>query len=502
MLPWLFLLLLSFVTYLVIKRSAARITRTPVWLLWLVMMTPALVWGGWILWKGNNTPMPAWLMIAPFVVCPVVYWFLVLWGRPNADSVIPENSPTAGLSSTLNPESEEVSPSLGGGEATKLRPIDKEEEKALRNCFPWSLYYLQNLEYRPQAVICRGKLRSNPEVAYQTIRENVQALFGDRFYLVFQEGMNGSPFFALVPNPYPTDKTMADEVFRPMLALALFGATLLTTTLIGAVEYASVTNQALQNSPNLIWRGLPYALGLLGILGIQEFCHYFSAQSHRIRTTLPYFIPFPFFIGTFGAYIQRRSPVPNRRALFDMGLISCLAGFAIALPLLFWGLSQSQIVPLNDQSHILNFASLNPRFSFLLSVLSKGALGSKLTPNSAINLHPVGVAAYIGFIWTTFRLMPIGQLDGGRIVHAMFGQRMGASIGQITRFLMLALALVQPDLFIWAILLFFLPITDEPALNDVSELDNKRDIWGLLALALLVMILLPVPPTVTQWLNL
>ncbi len=161
----------------------------------------------------------------------------------------------------------------------------------------------------------------------------------------------------------------------------------------------------------------------------------------------------------------------------------------------------SSVVPLLDTSGLLNYDSLNPRFSLLLTVLSKWALGSKLTPEMAIDLHPVAFAGYIGLVVTALNLMPVGQLDGGHIVHAMFGQRTGAMIGQITRLLVLVLALMERDLMIWAIILLFMPVADEPALNDVSELDNWRDFWGLLALALLVSILLPAPATITGLLN-
>ena len=97
--------------------------------------------------------------------------------------------------------------------------------------------------------------------------------------------------------------------------------------------------------------------------------------------------------------------------------------------------------------------------------------------------------------------MPVGQLDGGHIVHAMLGQRSAVAIGQVARLLLLGLSLVQPGLLIWAIILFLMPITDQPALNDVTELDNKRDLWGLLALALLVVIILPAPRFISQLLQ-
>jgi membrane-associated protease RseP (regulator of RpoE activity) len=113
----------------------------------------------------------------------------------------------------------------------------------------------------------------------------------------------------------------------------------------------------------------------------------------------------------------------------------------------------------------------------------------------------VAVAGYVGLIAIALKLMPVGQLDGGHIVHAMFGQRTGATIGQITRLLVLVLALQESDLLTLAIILLFLPVADEPALNDVSELDNWRDLVGFLALLILVSIILPPPGTLTGLLN-
>ena len=254
--------------------------------------------------------------------------------------------------------------------------------------------------------------------------------------------------------------------------------------------------------PNLLIKGLPYAIALISILGCHEFGHFIVAQLYKIPTTLPYFIPVPFFLGTFGAFIRMQSPVPNRKSLFDVSIAGPIAGLVVTIPLLIWGLSHSDIVPISEDSGILSIHSLNPTFSFLLTILSKLALGVKLTYNTSIDLHPVAVAGYIGLVLTAYNLMPIGQLDGGHIVHAMFGQRTGIVIGQISRFLLLLLAFINKEFLFLAIFLFLLPLDDEPALNDVSELDNKRDFLGLLMLGLLVIILLPAPKMVIQWLNL
>ena len=488
---WLLLGILGGFTYFIVKRSVAKITTTPIWLIWLVLMTPALIWTGWTLIYGEDTPMPAFLLIGPFVICPFLYWWLVQKGRvtPQEGPPSPPKPANLVLENIDNPAPK-----------NNLKPITAEEEKSLRDCFPWGIYYLQNIDYRPQAILCRGKLRAVPEEAYQVIKNNVEKVFGDRFLLLFQESFQGQPFFALVANPWQqkTETIETEKVTRPLLALGLLLLTLLTTTVIGA-GLSGITAQQLENNSSLLLQGLPYSLGLIAILGLHEFSHYLTAVKYKIKTTLPYFIPFPFFLGTFGAFIQMRSPVPTRKALFDVAVAGPLGGIIIAIPLLFWGLSLSEIVPLTNQSSLLNFQALNPQFSLLLSILAKLALGSNLIAGKAIHLHPLAVAGYVGIIVTALNLMPVGQLDGGHIVHAMYGQKTAIIIGQLTRLFMFILALVQPDFLLWAIILLLMPVSDQPALNDVTELDNKRDLLGLFSLALLLSILLPLPEAVARW---
>lgn len=487
-----FLLLLGLATYLMVQRSVANITRTPIWLLWLVLMTPALLLSGWTLVYGVKQPPPPSLIIWPAIICLLLYWLLFQWGRqPPRDTQTQPQTPES--QSAIHPTAEQV----------PVRPIEPTEETQLRNCFPWSIYYVQNIEYRPQAIICRGQLRTTPIRAYQQIRANIESQFGDRFLIIFQEGFNGKPFFVLVPNAQAAKEgnvKPSEKLTRPGLAMLLVLATLVTTSLVG-VKMAGIDPRMLASNPGILLQGLPYALGLMTILGIHELGHYLTARFYKIRSTLPYFIPMPFFLGTFGAFIQMRSPIPNRKALFDVSIAGPIAGFIATLPLIMWGLTQSEIVPLTDKTSLLNPDALSPKYSILLAILSKIALGSQLTSQSAIDLHPVAIAGFLGLIVTALNLMPVGQLDGGHIVHAMFGQRTAMLIGQIARLLLLMLSLVQPEFFVWAIILLFIPLIDEPALNDVTELDNKRDILGLLAMALLVIIILPLPQAIANLLQ-
>ncbi|PSR17325.1 site-2 protease family protein [filamentous cyanobacterium CCP3] len=482
---WLFVL--GLLTYVLLQRSVSRITRTPVWLLWLVMMLPAFILTGWVIVNGSEEPAPTALLLGLFIVCPILYWALIQKGRI---SVPPSAKPEA--------EAGEAKRAIAPPSKPALRPIEKDEEATLQGCFPWSVYYLQNIEYHPQAMICRGQLRASPTVAYDTVRDNIRRHFGDRFLVIFQEGLQGKPVFALVPNPQAEKRDRSQTLTRPGLALGLLLVTLFTTTAVGTY-LAGVTEDQLQATPALILQGLPYALGLLFILGCHEMGHYLAARRYGMRVTLPYFIPVPFFLGTLGAFIQMKSPVPNRRALFDVGIAGPLSGLVVAVPLLLWGLSQSTVVPIpEDGSSLLNFEALDPKASLMLTLLSKLVLGAQVAADQAIHLHPIAIAGCLGLVVTALNLMPVGQLDGGHIVHAMYGQRVGSVVGQVARLLVFGLALVHPELMIWAILLFFIPAADQPALNDVSELDDRRDFLGLLALTLLVMIVLPAPGILTR----
>ena len=494
-----FAVFLGLVTYLMI-RSFTTMTTTPLWMLWLVMMTPVLVLTSWALVNGDEPPPPV-LTYGLLILCPLLYAVMVLVGAKNQKAV----------------EKAEIAKQTDSKPKPKktAKPLTRDEETVLQRCFPWSVYYLQDIEYRPQAMICKGKLKATPGDAYAAVQKNVETSFGDRFLVLLQEGLGGNPFFALVPNPQSKNidvnkpelsriqaeriRQMNAPTFRPVLALGLAIATLLTTTYMGALFIGGIEPEALQSDPALLQQGLAYGLSLMLILGVHESGHYIATRYHKLKSTLPYFIPVPFFLGTFGAFIQMRSPMPNRRALFDVGVAGPLSGLVVSLPILIWGLAHSTVVPLTEESGLFSFESVNPTRSAMLLVLSKLTLGSSLSLDSALSLHPLAISGCLGLVVTALNLMPVGQLDGGHIVHAMYGQRTAAIVSQVARLLMLALSFVYNEYLLWAILLLFIPAA-EPALNDVSELNGPRDFIGLLSLTLLILIILPAPAVLQRWL--
>ncbi len=493
---WLILLILSPLAYYVVHRSVKGKTTTPVWLCWLVIMLPSCIWTIWTYIFGEEQPLPLPVFLFPLIVCPLLYGWLVQRGKPEKTKEIP----------LKKSENETIAMAKPVAESTPPRPIDTKEEATLRNCFPWNVYYLQNIDYRPQAIFCRGKLKTIPEKAYNEIKDNIEQAFGDRFFLIFQENLRGKPFFALVPNPQAQadKKGEVENELRIGFASVMFLITVLTTTVAG-VNIDGTPSEELFSNPGLLLGGLVYSLPLMLIISLQKFSHYFVSTYYQVRTSLPYFIPFPFLldnfaVGTLGALSQRRSPIPHRKALFDLAIVNSLSGFILIIPILIGGLSLSTVVPLEETS-TLNLQAQDPRISLFFALLAKLVLGASLTPEMGIQLHPLAVAGCVGLFITAINLIPIGQLDGGHIVHAVFGQKMAIAVGQVTRILALLFSLIHPYFWIWTIIMWLIPLIDQPALNDVTELDNGRDCLGLVAIALLIVIILPLPNAIASLLS-
>jgi membrane-associated protease RseP (regulator of RpoE activity) len=239
-----------------------------------------------------------------------------------------------------------------------------------------------------------------------------------------------------------------------------------------------------------VTEGIPFAFTLLIILGAHEFGHYFAARYHKVSVTLPYFIPMPLsFVGTFGAFIQLRSPVRNRNQLFDVGVAGPLVGLALAVPLLFVGLALSPVGPLpTEGGYILEGNSLfylGAKYLVFGQVLPGGGLD--------VMLDPIAFAAWFGLLVTAFNLWPIGQLDGGHVMYGLIGEKT-RTIGFIVVGALVILGIVLWQGWItWAILIFLLGIGHPPPLNDITPLSSKRRVLGMLVLLLFALLFVPIP---------
>jgi hypothetical protein len=514
---WFFLLLIlsGWLTYIVIARQVKGVSGTPVWLLWLVLMAPIFCLTLLrILNRGQMQPGFLLFFILLLFISFSVYTNLLMQGRQQGNRSDHSDADNPSASPDILPKAIDASES-GTEETTTVeavRALTDDEEARLRDCFPWSTYFIQNFEYRPQAVICWGQLRAAADEAYKQVQVNVQREFGDRFLVLLQEDQNRKPVFAVVTNPQATaaGEALQKSLDRPGWGLMLALLSFATTTWAGYEIVRLLPTHLKPLNPTFV-DGLPYAFAWMGFFAVRELGYYWTARRYRVPVTLPYFIPLPPLpqlpIGTLGAFIQLRSPVPNRKVLFDIRAVGSLLGLLLAIGLLAWGLTKSTVIDLPQELNgrnpgIFDFEGLKPQFSLLLACLGKWALGGSLTANKLIALHPIAFAGWLGVLFSAFNLMPIGSLDGGRIMHAVYGQRSGAMIGNVARFLLLALSIKENHLLLWAILLFLLPVVDEPALNDITELNTTRDMIGLVIMVLVLIIILPAPIVILKSLGL
>ena len=168
--------------------------------------------------------------------------------------------------------------------------------------------------------------------------------------------------------------------------------------------------------PARVLLGLPFSLTLMGILLAHELGHFLLAEKNGVYATLPYFLPAPTFIGTFGAVIRIKSPIRSRKVLFDIGIAGPIAGFLVAVPALFWGLALSKpITPLASNS-VVEFG-----YPLIFRIVNRllTPFVPHATPLGRLYLHPVAVAAWVGMFATALNLLPGGQLDGGHITYAV-----------------------------------------------------------------------------------
>ena len=300
---------------------------------------------------------------------------------------------------------------------------------------------------------------------------------------------------AIVLVPDAEEKMFRERPIRPWVHWLLFALTLLTTTWAGAAHQGV----DLLREPARFAVGLPYALGLMAILGVHELGHYFTARKHGMRVTPPYFIPVPFSLGTFGAFIQMRSPAENRKALFDVAVAGPLAGLVVAIPALLIGLHSSVVLTATSGAPAEHMIGVSAGSSLLFALLSKLMLGKVLGVGHVLRLSPLAFAGWLGLLVTALNLLPIGQLDGGHMARAMFGARMGHTISSVSLWLLFLLAIfVWPGLLMWAIIVFFIAGTGTSPLEDVTSLTPWRRRLGYLTFAILVAILLPLPHALWQ----
>ena len=284
--------------------------------------------------------------------------------------------------------------------------------------------------------------------------------------------------------------------------IVLFVLTLISTTIAGTgvglgLLFALGTGRiGIVEALPILAYGLWYSLSILAILGAHEFGHYFACVYYRVNASLPYFLPMPILLtGTLGAVIRIRQPMPSKRALFDIGIAGPLAGFVVAVPLLFIGMAASSVIPINSDGNGLWFGE--PLLLQLVAWLTFGSLPEGYT----VGMHPMLFAAWFGMLATCLNLFPIGQLDGGHISYAVFG-RASTWITLGTVAVLLGLSFVSSSWIVWSVMtiamLFALGPHHPRVFDEAVPLDRTRLWLAALALVIFIVCFTPAPIELTQ----
>jgi membrane-associated protease RseP (regulator of RpoE activity) len=352
----------------------------------------------------------------------------------------------------------------------------------------------------PDAVIVfQGQIHGDVDVAFERITERFSAL---GYTAMLQDQSDGGHEIAAIKGEF------SRKPGRVWVNVALFLATLVSVIYLGALNELDpgmlrglneLQKMALPlTDVRYLLRGLPFAGTLMSILLAHELSHYFVARRYGSPVSLPYFIPMPLsLMGTMGAVIVQRSPMRNRKALFDIGVAGPLGGLIVAIPLLILGLLLSDVQgPPTDVDVVLQEGNS------LLYLGIKYLIFGKVLPSNGedVWLHSVAFAAWGGLLVTMINLIPVGQLDGGHVSYALLGRR-AQTLGYVVIAAMIAWGgwlMVSGNeaggfWMTWGFLNMFLNPRHPPPLNDATKLNWQRVTLGLLVLALFVLLFMPAP---------
>lgn len=291
---------------------------------------------------------------------------------------------------------------------------------------------------------------------------------------------------------------MAPGTSKTWLNALLFGLTVLTTWFAGLIFASSFLAAAGGAGPGpglfeprVVALGFLYALTLLVILVGHELGHYLTCRRYGVPATLPFFLPGPPFLGTFGAFIRIKAPVPYKRQIFDVGANGPLTGFVLAVPVLALGLAFSKVAPYVPTPEAIVFGEP------LLFRLLSGLFFGRIPEGSTLVLHPVGFAGWVGLLVTALNLMPIGQLDGGHIAYALLGRRARLlSRIMVAGLVVMGVFFHLTWLFLAVFLVFFelksrLRLRHPPVVDEDAPLGRTRT---LLAVAVAIVFILSFVP--------
>lgn len=360
-------------------------------------------------------------------------------------------------------------------------PIPAEDLKQIQSIFGIDTFFATETIPYQEGAIFRGNLRGEPDASFAKLSETLKERLDDRYRLFLVESQDSKPVVIVLPSSRdPKPMTLAQKVFAIVLIVATIAASMESAGLMLGFDFFT--------TPDRYVEVLPLASGIVGILAAHEIGHWVLAKRRAVRLSFPFFIP-TWQIGSFGSFTRFESLVPNRTILFDVAFAGPAVGGGVSLLMLLAGLL------LSHTGSLFQVPSEFFQGSILVGTLARVVLGEALQ-EPIVDVHPLVVLGWLGLVINALNLMPAGQLDGGRIVQAIYGRKVAGRTTVGTLIILGLASLVNPLALYWAIVVLFLQRDlERPSLNELTEPDDARAALGLLALFLMVTTLLPLTPS-------
>ncbi len=388
--------------------------------------------------------------------------------RLNAESTEAENAPAL----NLDPET---------------APIPLEDLQKIKGIFGIDTFFATETIAYQDGAIFRGNLRGDPDVVYERLAAKLKDWCDQKYRLFLVESPEGKPIVIVLPSTNdPQPLTLAQKNLAIVLTIATLATTLEAASLLQGFDLFS----------NLGRYGevLPLAIGVWLILAAHELGHWIYAQRYGIKLSFPFLLP-SWQIGTFGSLTRFASLVPHRSALFDVAIAGPAFGGLVSIIMLLLGLVLSQ------PGHGFAIPTSFFHGSILVGTLAKTILGDALQ-GAVVEIHPLTILGWLGLVITALNLMPAGQLDGGRVIQAIYGRK---TARRTTLATLVVLGIVgifnfsNPIPLYWGMFILFLQRDlERPSLNELSEPDDTRAALGLLALFLMLATLIPLSPGLAE----
>lgn len=366
-------------------------------------------------------------------------------------------------------------------EPSNVIPIPEEDLSAIRGIFGIDTFFATETIPYQEGVICKGNLRGEPEAVFERLTASLQAKVGERYRLFLVDNLEDKPVVIVLPSRNgPPTTTLPQKILAVLLLLLTIATSLETGGLLLNFDFFG--------TPERFPEALPIAVGILAVLTIHEIGHRLFARRYQVKLSPPFFLP-TLQIGAFGAITRFESLLQNRKILFDISIAGPAAGGIVSLLMLLVGLL------LSHPGSLFQMPSEFFQGSILVGTLARVVLG-KAVQQPLVDVHPLTVIGWLGLVITALNLMPAGQLDGGRIVQAIYGRKTAGRTTTATLIVLAIASFANPLALYWAIVIVFLQRDlERPSLNELTEPDDARAALGLLALFLMIVTLLPLTPS-------